>query len=110
MGLLARARRPEGGHYARKLETAFGEVKLRIPRDRKGKYYPSLLTKHQRRTADLSDLVLALYASGVTDRKVAEVLELLFGYECNHETISNLTELVQEEVEAFRHRPLPRRL
>ncbi len=110
MGLLARARRSEGGHYARKLETALGEVKLRIPRDREEEYYSSLLTKHPRRTAGLSDPVLVLDTSGVSDRKVAEVLGLLFGYPCSHEAIRNLTELVQEEVKAFRLRPLPRRL
>ncbi|MER3451619.1 MAG: hypothetical protein C4298_08430 [Thermus sp.] len=82
MGLLARARRSKGGHYARKLETALGEVKLRIPRDRKGK---------------------------VSDRRVAELVGLWFGYRYSHETIRNLTKRVQEEVEAFRHRPLPRR-
>ena len=35
---------------------------------------------------------------------------LLFGDRYSHETVSNQTELVQEEVEAFRERPLPRRL
>ena len=98
------------GHYRRKLETAFGAVELKVRRVRKGRYTPSFLPRYARRTPDLADLVLALYASGVSDRKVAEVLGLLFGYRYSHETISNLTELVQEEVEAFRHRPLPRRL
>ncbi|XOB99634.1 transposase [Deinococcota bacterium DY0809b] len=35
---FSRSRRSEGGHYSRKLETAFGEVKMRIPLDREGKY------------------------------------------------------------------------
>jgi Transposase and inactivated derivatives len=98
------------GHYPRKLETAFGAVELKVPRDRKGQYTPSFLPRYARRTPDLTDLVLALYASGVSDRKVAQIVGLLFGYRYSHETVSNLTELVQEEVEAFRHRPLPRRL
>ena len=98
------------GHYPRKLETAFGEVELEVPRDRGGRYTPSFLPRYARRTPDLADLVLALYASGVSDRKVARIVGLLFGYRYSHETVSNLTELVQEEVEAFRKRPLPRRL
>ncbi len=98
------------GHYPRRLETAFGEVELEVPRDRGGRYTPSFLPRYARRTPDLADLVLALYASGVSDRKVAQIIGLLFGYRYSHETVSNLTELVQEEVEAFRHRPLPRRL
>ena len=86
------------------------KISVKVRRVRKGRYTPSFLPRYARRTPDLADLVLALYASGVSDCKVAEVLGLLFGYRYSHETISNLTELVQEEVEAFRHRPLPRRL
>jgi len=98
------------GHYPRRLETAFGEVELKLPRGREGRYTPSFLPRYTRRTPDLADLVLALYASGVSDRKVAQIVGLLFGYRYSHETVSNLTELVQEEVDAFRKRPLPRRL
>jgi len=69
-----------GGHYPRKLETAFGEVELEAPRDRLGGYTPSFLPRYARRTPDLADLVLALYASGVSDRKAARIVGLLFGY------------------------------
>jgi len=62
------------GHYPRKLETAFGEVELEVPRDREGRYTPSFLPRYTRRTPDLADLVLALYAGGVSDRKVARIV------------------------------------
>ncbi|RTH01107.1 IS256 family transposase, partial [Thermus scotoductus] len=42
----------KNGYYPRKLETAFGQVKLAIPRDREGKYYPSLLQPYARRQVD----------------------------------------------------------
>ena len=63
------------GHYPRKLETTFGEVGLKLPRDRKGRYTPSFLPRYSRRTPDLANLVLALYASGVSDRKVAQIVD-----------------------------------
>ena len=69
-----------GCPYPRKLETAFGEVGLEVPRDRGGRCTPSFLPRYARRTPDLADLVLALYASSVSDRKVARVVGLLFGY------------------------------
>jgi len=68
------------GHYPRKLEIAFGEVELEVPRDRGRRYTPSFLPRYARRTPDLADLVLVLYASGVSDRKVARIMGLLFGY------------------------------
>jgi len=86
------------GHYPRKLETVFGAVEPKVPRDRKGQYAPSFLPCYARRTPDLADPMLALYASGVSNRKVAQIVGLLFRYRYSHETVSNLTELVQEEV------------
>jgi putative transposase len=48
-----------------------------------------------------------LYATGVSQRKAAEVMSLLLGHRYSHETISAMTEEVLQAVEAFRRRPLP---
>ena len=87
----------KNGHYSRKLETAFGQVGLAIPRDREGRYYPSLLQPYARRLVDVGEVAIALYASGVTQRKAAEVLQLLFGMRYTHQTISTLTDQVLQE-------------
>ena len=97
----------KNGYYPRKLETAFGQVELSIPRDREGRYYPSLLQPYARRQVDLGEVAVALYAAGVSQRKAAEVMSLLLGHRYTHETISALTDQVLKEVEAFRHRPIP---
>jgi len=47
------------------------------------------------------------YASGVSHRKAAEILGLLLGHRCSHETLSALTDQVLEAAESFRRRPLP---
>jgi transposase-like protein len=100
----------KNGHYSRKLETAFGQVELAIPRDREGRYYPSLLQPYARRMVDVGEVAIALYASGVTQRKAAEVLQLLFGMRYTHQTISTLTDQVLQAAEQFRQRPLPEEL
>jgi transposase-like protein len=97
----------KNGTYPRKLQTPFGEVKLRVPRDRQGRFRPSLFAPYARRTVELSDLVL--YAVGVSDRKVGEVMSYLLGHRYSHTTVSRITELVLERVEEFRKRPLRRR-
>jgi len=99
----------KNGTYPRKLETPFGLVELRVPRDRQGRFRPSLFAPYARRTVDLSDLVLVLYAVGVSDRKVGEVMSYLLGHRYSHTTVSRITELVWERVEEFRKRPLQRR-
>jgi len=97
----------KNGYYPRKLETALGQVELSIPRDREGRYYPSLLQPYARRQVDVGEVAVALYAAGVSQRKAAEVMSLLLGHRYSHETVSALTDQVLEKVSAFRQRPLP---
>ncbi|RTI07585.1 IS256 family transposase, partial [Thermus scotoductus] len=97
----------KNGYYPRKLETAFGQVELSIPRDREGRYYPSLLQPYARRQVDLGEVAVALYAAGVSQRKAAEILSLLLGHRYSHETLSALTDQVLEAAGAFRTRLLP---
>jgi transposase-like protein len=97
----------KNGYYPRKLETAFGQVELSIPRDREGRYYPSLLQPYTRRQVDVGEVAVALYAAGVSQRKAAEVMGLLLGHRYTHETISAITDQVLKGVKEFAERPLP---
>ncbi len=99
----------KNGTYPRRLETPFGQVQLRVPRDRQGRFKPSLFAPYARRTVDLADLVLVLYAVGVSSRKVGEVMGHLLGHRYSHSTVSRITDLVLERVEAFRTRSLRKR-
>ena len=54
----------KNGHYSRKLETASGQVGLAIPRDREGRYYPSLLQPYARRMVDVGEVAIAHAAQG----------------------------------------------
>ena len=64
------------GYYPRKLETTFGRVDLKVPRDREGQYYPAFLKPYARRLVDVGEVAIALYAAGVSQRKAAEVMSL----------------------------------
>ncbi len=89
----------KNGTYPGKLLTPFGEVKLRVPRDGQGRFRPSLFVPYARRTVDLSDPVLVLYAVGVSDRKVGEVMTYLLGYRYSYTTVGWIAELVLERVD-----------
>ncbi len=97
----------KNGYYPRKLETAFGQVDLKVPRDRESRYYPAFLKPYVRRLVDVGEVAVALYAAGVSQRKAAEILSLLLGHRYSHETLSALTDEVLEAAGAFRTRPLP---
>jgi len=50
----------KNGHYSKKLETASGQVELAIPRDREGRYDPSLLQPYARRMVDVGEVASAV--------------------------------------------------
>jgi putative transposase len=81
-------------------------VDLAVPRDREGSFTPRLVPKGARRTGGLDDMIVSLYAGGMTVRDIAHHLESTLGTELSHETISKITDEVLEEVLEWQKRPL----
>src|SRR5918994_6490647 len=94
------------GYTAKRLGTEVGDIAVATPRDRIGSFEPRLIPKGSRRVGGLSDMIISLYAGGMTIRDIQAHLERTLGSELSHETISNITETVAEEVKAWQSRPL----
>jgi putative transposase len=83
-----------------------GDLRLDIPRDRAGTFEPRLVPKGARRLGGLDDVIISLYAGGMTVRDIQHHLARTIGTELSHDTISNITDAVLEEVKAWQQRPL----
>jgi len=83
-----------------------GDVTLDGPRDRAGTFDPALVPKGSRRVGGLDEMIISLYAGGMTVRDIQHHLVSTIGTELSHETISNITDAVLEEVKAWQTRPL----
>lgn len=83
-----------------------GEVKIDVPRDRKGTFEPQIVKKHQTRFDGFDDKILSMYARGMTTRDIQGHLEEIYGVEVSPALISNVTDAVVEEVKAWQSRPL----
>lgn len=94
------------GFTAKRLGTEVGEIDLATPRDRNGSFEPQLVAKGQRRSDGLSEMIISLYAKGMTVRDIQHHLQATLGSALSHETISNITDAVAEEVKAWQARPL----
>lgn len=95
------------GYYTRDLLTLYGPVRdLRVPRVREGDFRPVILPERRRISYELSEAILAMYASGLSTRDIARVLETLYGAFYSPQSISRLTKVVEAEVQAFRERLL----
>lgn len=86
--------------------TEVGDIGLDQPRDRNATFASALVPKGARRLGGLEDMIISLYAGGMTVRDIRHHLVSTLGTELSHETISNVTEAVAEEVSAWQTRPL----
>jgi transposase-like protein len=94
------------GATRKTLQTDLGPVAIATPRDRDASFEPKLVAKRQTRLAGLDDKVLGLYAGGMTVRDISAHLSELYGTQLGRDTISRITDVVLEDVAAWRVRPL----
>ncbi|MGD0714859.1 MAG: IS256 family transposase [Gaiellaceae bacterium] len=93
------------GYRARRWDTRAGELELAIPKLRRGSYFPSFLEPRRRSEQALVSVVQEAYVAGVSTRKVDQVVESL-GLRVSKSEVSRICAGLDEQVEAFRNRPL----
>jgi putative transposase len=95
------------GSTPKTVQTEVGPVGLDVPRDRRSSFEPRLVPKGSRRLAGgLDEMIISLYAGGMTVRDIAFHLERTLGVELSHDTISRITDGILEEVKTWQTRPL----
>ena len=94
------------GTTPKTVATEVGDIGLDVPRDRAGSFEPRLVPKGTRRTGGLDEMIISLYAGGMTVRDIQHHLARTLGTELSHDTISTITDAVLEEVKAWQSRPL----
>jgi transposase-like protein len=93
------------GYRARAWATRAGEIELAIPKIRRGSYFPSFLEPRRRSEQALVSVVQEAYVAGVSTRKVDQVVESL-GLRISKSEVSRICAGLDEQVDAFRNRPL----
>lgn len=94
------------GSRRRKLTTRVGRIELRIPRDRQGRFQPSLFERYQRSEQALVLALIDMYVLGVSTRKVGKVVETLCGVTVSASQVSALVKKLDGQLEAWRQREL----
>src|SRR5215470_3863225 len=83
-----------------------GPVTIDVPRDRAGTFEPQIVRKRQRRLTGVDEIVLSLYAKGLTTGEISAHFAQIYGASVSKETISRITDKVVEEMTAWQARPL----
>ncbi|WP_405164989.1 IS256 family transposase [Nocardia sp. NBC_01499] len=88
------------------LTEATGHVPIEVPRDREGSFEPQIVKKRQRRLTGVDEIVLSLYAKGLTTGEISAHFAEIYGASVSKETVSRITDKVIEEMQDWAHRPL----
>ena len=95
------------GYRPRMWETRVGEIELEIPKKRSGgAYFPSFLEPRRGCEQAIVAVVMEAYVNGVSTRKVDRLVEQLGIHGMTKDRVSALCRALDEQVRAFRERPL----
>jgi putative transposase len=94
------------GSTPKTLASEVCDLALATPRDRAGTFEPRLVPKGARRIGGLDEMIISLYAGGMTVRDIQAHLLRTIGTELGHATIPKITDAVLKEVRAWQIRPL----
>jgi transposase-like protein len=85
---------------------AAGEVEINVPRDRESTFEPQIVRKRQRRLTEVDEIVLSLYAKGITTGEISAHFAEIYGASVSKETVSRITDKVVAEMNEWASRPL----
>jgi putative transposase len=94
------------GKNSKTVQTQSGPVRITVPRDRNGDFEPVIVPKRARRLGNLNTAVLSLYSRGMTTRDIEDHLREVYGTQVSRELISNITDVVVDEIKEWQSRPL----
>jgi putative transposase len=94
------------GHSKKKLKNQFGEAEIQVPRDRNSTFQPALVPKRKNMAEGVEDIIISLYARGMSVSDIEEQIRELYNLELSTSAISRITERVLQDITVWQNRPL----
>jgi len=94
------------GYGQKKVKTQYGEISIKVPRDRNAEFDPIPIPKRSRMTEGIENLIISLYAKGMSNSDIEQQLNELYGFNVSTSTISLVTDKINGDILAWQNRPL----
>ena len=94
------------GYKPKTVRSRLGSLELQVPQARGIEFYPSTLERGERSERALKLAVAEMYVQGVSTRKVAAITQELCGLDISSSQVSRAAAALDEELDAWRNRPL----
>ena len=95
------------GYYSRTLNTVYGPLTLRVPRDRIGQFKTKFFVPYKRTTDNICEMIQRLYVRGMTEREIVDEINDDFGTSLSRETVRTTVNKVLKEALDFNNRVIP---
>ena len=94
------------GTKSKTLRSTVGEIPIAVPKDRNGDFELKVVPKYKKDISDIESKVISLSAKGLTTRQISSVIEDIYGCEISEGMVSNITDKIMPDIEAWQNRPL----
>jgi putative transposase len=94
------------GYSSKKIKTSYGQSQIQVPRDRDASFNPMLIPKRQSMVDGLENVIVSLYAKGMTVSDIEEQIREVYNFQVSTSTISRITDAIASDVIAWQNRTL----
>lgn len=95
------------GYRERPLDTSAGRISdLKIPRDRESSFNTKLFGDRETKMERIESLIIGMYAKGTSTEDIADLLNSLYNFKLNTQTVSNVVKKIEKDFMRWRKKPL----
>lgn len=94
------------GTKSKHVRSKYGEFDIDVPQDRQSSFEPKVVPKRQKDISAIDDKIISMYAKGMSTRQISDTIEDIYGFEISEGMVSDITDKLLPEIEAWQNRPL----
>ena len=91
---------------SKKVQTKYGTIDIKTPRDRNGQFNPIIIPKGENRLGQFEDVVISLCAKGMSYRDISDMLKKIYGVNISKDQIQKFVNTINQVVDEWLSRPL----
>ncbi len=96
----------QNGYKEKMVHSRYGDMEIPIPQDRNSSFQPKVVPKRKKDIVRIADKIISMYAKGMTTRQISDALMDIYGFEVSEGFISDVTDRILPEIQAWQDRPL----